>query len=448
MGWPAARAERLSWVWLGLLCLYALLHSAFYALNNPVFESPDEPDHLAFVNRIASGEWLPNQFDASFTPEGHQHPLYYLLTGGILRIAGGPVSVDLPRSGLPFPAPHFNHSPDPFTSPRDRGLFFGLRLLGAVMAALTTLQIGRASRKLMPLGHVWLVAPLVVATLPQFAFISSSISNDGLVLLLGACLTYASVSCAFESERRSHWIALGVWLGLALLTKKSALAYVPAVVVLAAVLALSKSLSPVGIAKRAGMALAIAALLFLPILIRNQTLYGELLASRMEVATLPNLAQAHSLDSPYFQTVFPESVPRSFIAQLGWMNILADPTHIWWIVRALLLAIGLSVIALFDRARRAGTAFCWAAFIGSVAGLVYYNLMFPQPQGRLLFPALAPISLLCALGLHEMSRRMRIPFKWIAIGVMGLYLIWFDRLAYQTNHSFYDWFATYANLGR
>src|SRR5436309_1326158 len=104
------QAGRLSWILLGVLCIYALLHSALYALNNPVFESPDEPDHLTYVNWIASGHWLPNQYDpAEQNPEGHQHPLYYVLAGKALRLAGGPISVHPPRSNLPGLAPQFNH---------------------------------------------------------------------------------------------------------------------------------------------------------------------------------------------------------------------------------------------------------------------------------------------------------------------------------------------------
>lgn len=437
MSWSPPRTERLSWLWLGLLCLYALLHSVTYALGNPVFESPDEPDHLAFVNQVAGGAGLPDQYGPTATREGHQHPLYYLLAGTGLRLFGGPIQVDLPRSAFPYPGPRFAHREDPFGSTRDQNLYYGLRLAGAVMAALTALQIGRAARLLLPVGHVWLVAPLVIATLPQFAFISASISNDGLVILLCSCLTYATVRCALESEKRSHWIAVGIWLGLALLTKKSAVAFIPPIALLAIVLAITNPSNKRVILKNGAVALAIAFVLFLPILIRNQLLYHELLGTQMEVATRPDLAQPHSLDSAYFQTSFLESVPRSFVGQLGWMNLLVDPTNVWWIVRGLLLAMILSLVAFLDRSRLAVTAFCWSAFVCSFIGVVYYNTMFPQPQGRLLFPALAPFALLCALGLYEVSKRVRIPYKWVGIVLLALYLTWFDNQAIQTNQSFY-----------
>jgi hypothetical protein len=434
--------NRSSWIWLLLLCLYALLHSLAYALTNPVFESPDEPGHLEYINRIASGGGMPNQYDEKqFLPEGHQGPLYYVALGELLRLGGGPISVSLPPSTLPDHWFEFDHRGPAFKTSRDRRIFYGLRLFGCVLVGLTTLMTGLAARKVMPIGHVWLVAPLLAAMLPELAFIGSSISNDGTVALCCACATFAAASCSAEPGRGKHWLALGIWTGLAFLSKKNAIVYVPAGLVLVVGIWLSRAVSSKEMLRNGLIACGAGLLLYFPILLRNQLLYGELLGNRMEMDTLPSLVFPQSLSSRHFRVIFPDMVPRSFLAHFGWMSVEVRQVYVWPLVRAILGAAGLGGLALFDRKRAAFAAFCFTAFLGNVVGLVYYNLIYPQAQGRLLFPGLAPLALLCALGLFEVSDRIRFRYKSLALAPLVLWLVWFDLLAFWTNQNFYAWFG-------
>jgi hypothetical protein len=438
----APRPDRNSWIWLSLLCLYALIHSVAYALTNPVFESPDEPGHLEYVNRFAAGQGMPNQYDSKqFLSEGHQGPLYYLMAGGFLRLAGGPISVSLPPNTQPDHWYEFDHRSPPFKAPRDRELFYALRLIGSGLVVLTVLTTGMAARKMMPVGHVWLVAPLLVAMLPELAFIGSSISNDGLVALLGACCVYGAACCSVEPARWRHWLSLGVWIGLAFLAKKNAIVYAPAGLVLLAGLGFSRVMERKAVVRNGLIAFGAGLLLYLPVLLRNHLLYGELLGNQMETDTLSSLVFPQSLNSRHFRQIFPDIVPRSFIAHFGWMTVEVRQVYVWPLVRAILGAAGLGAIALLDRKRVAFAAFCIAAFLGNLAGLVYYNLIYPQAQGRLLFPALAPLMMLCALGLFEVSNRIPSRYKSLAFLPLVIWLVWFDLLAFWTNQSFYAYFG-------
>lgn len=437
MSAPTSRAERFGWVWLALICLYALFHSAAYALSNPVFESPDEPGHLQYVNHIAAGGRLPNQYlPDQFMAEGHQHPLYYLGAGLTLRALGGPIKVALPRNPRGGANPQFDHRYQAFAGGRDRVLFYALRLFGSAMVGAIALLTGLAARRLMPLGHVWMLAPFMVASLPELAYIGSSVSNDGLVALFGAAAVYAGVRCSLEPERRRRWISLGIWLGLAVLAKKSALALVPASLLLVAALAVGGTPKR-KLALNAAQAALAALLLVSPVILRNLALYHEPLGNQMEIATLQDLVFPQDLHSRHFRVLFPDIVPRSFVAHFGWMIVAVNPVYVWPVVRGILGSAILSLGALLDSSRRAAALFCWAAFLSNLAGLVYYNLIFPQAQGRLLFASVAALALLCALGGHEVSRRVRLPYKGVLLVPVVIWLLWFDFLAFWTNSNFY-----------
>lgn len=442
MNQDQSQPNRNSWIWLVLLCLYALVHSAAYALTNPVFESPDEPGHLEYANNFAAGRPMPNQYDVKeFLAEGHQSPLFYVLAGSLLRIAGGPISVALPPNTQPDHWYEFDHRSPPFKGPRDRNLFYALRLLGSVLVALTVLATGLAARKMLPVGHVWLVAPLLVAMLPELAFIGSSISNDGLVACLGACCAFGAAGCCVEPARWQNWLRFGLWIGLAFLAKKNAIVYAPAGFVLLAGLGFSPVMERKTALRNGLIAFAAGLFLYLPILLRNHLLYGELLGNQMETDTLSGLVFPQSLNSRHFRLIFPDIVPRSFIAHFGWMTVEVRQVYVWPLVRAILGSAGLGVFALFDRKRTAFAAFCLVAFLGNVAGLVYYNLIYPQAQGRLLFPAMAPLMLLCALGLFEVSSRIHFRYKTLTFLPLVIWLVWFDLLAFWTNQNFYAYFG-------
>ena len=438
----ASGPNRYGWIWLALLCTFGFLHALTYALTNPVYESPDEPGHLGYIDRIAAGDGLPNQYDPKqFMAEGHQTPLYYLVAGNLLRISGGPIDVHLPQSNLKDPAPTFDHKPSPFKRSHDRNMFFALRILGCVFVGLTVLQTGRAARKILPIGHVYLVAPMLVAMLPQFAFIGASISNDGFAALIGSCATVAAADVCLQPHRRKTWLLFGVWIALAFLAKKNSLAYVPAALVLFTVIQIVGTTSTKTILRNALISVGAALVLSLPVLLRNLSLYDELLGTKMEMETMPNLAYTQDLGSPHFRFIFPDIVPRSFVSHFGWMAVEVKQRYVWPIVRAILGTAALGMIALFDRKRAAFAAFCLTAFLANVVGLVYYNLMFPQAQGRLLFPTLAPLFILCALGLFEISDRIRFRYKALAIIPIFIWLLWFDLLCFYTNQNFYAWFG-------
>ena len=129
-----------------------------------------------------------------------------------------------------------------------------------------------------------------------------------------------------------------------------------------------------------------------------------------------------------------ETAFKSFWGVFGWMGV---PMHeqVYW-----MLAIGSAVAALglalggWARPRQRGQAraWPWLAILGvwgvlSLAGLVWYNLKFVQPQGRYLFAAMPVWAAMLVEGPRQIQRRVPIVWRWprqvSALALMALWLL-------------------------
>ncbi|MEA2693699.1 MAG: hypothetical protein QOJ16_3086, partial [Acidobacteriota bacterium] len=72
-----------------LLALLSLALGAGYAGVIPLGEAPDEPAHLAYVNRVVATGALPPLSYRGLDYESYQPPLDYLVSAGLLRLAHG-----------------------------------------------------------------------------------------------------------------------------------------------------------------------------------------------------------------------------------------------------------------------------------------------------------------------------------------------------------------------
>jgi hypothetical protein len=241
-------------------------------------------------------------------------------------------------------------------------------------------------------------------------------------------------------------VALGSVLGLALLTKQSAIMLVP-VALLALVawrgdervkLAIGETRARTGGALRARLAhsftrspvrpssllsaalmIAVSALIAGWWYVRNQRLYGDLFglaAFRGEFATQP-----FQISSPTAWAMALGQLHASLWARFGWMNI-APPAWPLWLIGAIeLIALaGLVRAAIWTwRADRWSStmsrfegvvghwsliaipalALAWISSFAVTAGLVAW-------QGRLLFPALPAIAILLARGLAAWENKV------------------------------------------
>lgn len=381
----------------------------------PPFEAPDESAHLQFVNFVAARLALPNQYDPTQRLEqGHQLPLYYLLAGLAVRATQGDHRIDVdptpnPRhawhGGTQFFVPVFDVRTGPRVAARaDRIGFYGLRLLSVAFGLLIVLIAERMVALAVDDAGARLVGTLFVATLPQLVFITSVVSADGLVALLCTGAGWSLLRALRDPDDRRVFVGTGVWLGLAIAAKKTALFLVPTALIVFVVRALRWP-RPGVVVRRAGLTVFTAALLSSFVFARHYVVYGELLGSRMELETRAHVLRQPplSLWDPYFVTEFPRILGASFVGVFGWMSVwLPRVAYLAYLVLAVLVALG--VLRALVRAPRERWA-VWVAGLavgGCLAGIVVFNTMTPQPQGRYLFPTIGFVAILVAAGMREL----------------------------------------------
>jgi len=422
--------------------------AALYAAVVPVFEAPDEPFHLSYVNFLLERHELPNQLDESkrVFREGHQPPLYYAVAALVtLPFRGGEVvRVELERNpehvlggGRRRDVRYYDHrQPGPFPDSSSRAAFYAIRALGIAFALANLLLVLRVARRFLPEQCAWLAAACV-ATLPQFLFISGSINNDNLVNLIATAVILASLRVLERPERLREAIALGLLLGLGLCVKKTSLVLMPPIAVMFVWLFVRGELPRPRLVTHAAAALAAMLAVGGWILVRNQLLYGDPLGSEMERRTLHFIVNDQSVFSAYFRGIFWSATMQSFVGMFGWMQLRLPfvAYAFWW----LLLLLGIATAAghaLITGERRAPVVLALGFAISCLAAVIYYNTTYPEPQGRFLFPALAAIAGVSGLGLWRIGARFAGAARIPAIALV-LVLVTIDAIGWLRIAHFY-----------
>ena len=137
-----------------------------------------------------------------------QHPpVYYLAQATVLRFERWV----LPGHGIP-------------SLDRELGL---LRLVDVLLVAPLPLLAWATVARLGGSDRAGTVAALLPLGVPQLSHIGAAVSNDALLMLLGGVLAVLLAGVARGRRRRRTDVAVGVALGLALLTKAFAVMFVP-----------------------------------------------------------------------------------------------------------------------------------------------------------------------------------------------------------------------------
>ena len=231
-----------------------------YNQSTPIFEASDEAWHYGVVREIASGRGLPTQQTGEITTyrqEGSQPPFYYLIGAGLISwiddfdslsrysynpfgqigVPGTTTNVNMFR--------HTNLEEFPLT-----GVAMAVHLLRwfSILLGCGTVALTYFVAKALFPGQVTL--PILAASFtafnPMFVFISASVNNDNGVWFLASLIIYTLIlivnldnnalliSSWFPSKLLQRQFApwlLGLLIGLAILTKLSALLLMPVVVI-------------------------------------------------------------------------------------------------------------------------------------------------------------------------------------------------------------------------
>lgn len=428
----------------GLLLAFGLL-AVIYSLTTPLFEAPDEPLHYAYVRWLAEGHGLPRlDSDASGAQqEVAQPPLYYTVAALFNFLVSDD---DLPE--LFWHNPQFGYQAGGTVNDnknmlvhtdRERfpwrntvlavrlarwvSLFFGLLMIVATY--------GLAHEALPERPLLVTVVVAVVVFTPQFLFMSGVVSNDVAAAAVCTLALWALARIIRLGPTPRRAVAAGLALGLALLSKTSAVLLLP--IALLALMVGWRRRTGGGIApmsdgragafpwREAALILGVALIIGGWWYARNWILFDDPLGLSVHVNTPWGRSEPASLADLFSEL---PQVFRSFWGAFGWGHVELPGA----VYAALVISVGLSLAGwsrhlvrigdwFWTRPRSATTtnsaaSLGWASISATAAilllaagwcfvvlmALLRWMQQVEAPHGRLLFPALGAWALLLAVG--------------------------------------------------
>ncbi len=425
-----------------------------YAWITPLFESPDASSHLQVIHyfsehrqlypptlpaqRIDTGAAMAASLRYHVPPLYYTPPLYHVL--GALLTAWTPMD-DLSARLIPNPAWELGWSPERNADPRNKNLFvhlpgetwqesstvrtaLTLRCFSIVLGALTVVCTYAIGTVLMPhYPALALSAAAWVAFNPQFIALSSSVTNDPLIIAVFALFMWLALRAMQDRARWSRWACLGMWVGVGLLTKQSALLLLPIGGLAILGQGDAGKLPPWRKILADGAAFGLAAV------VTGGAWYGYNALSYGDPLGV----------APHFSSQMPlvrfgprelQAVFETYWAGFGW-TLLSVPKWIYlligagmWVALAGLLRGGLpggNLRQLSTQARR-GVALLVVAQAFNALSLIRWSLATGAPYGRLLFPTLPATAILLALGWDQWRERPVMRYSPILVlGLLGLF---------------------------
>ncbi len=393
-----------------------LMLAALFSLVMPLGEAPDEADHYAFVVYLGQHAALPS--GPAVTQSKHP-PLYHGLGAAFTAWTGldftflraNPDAEHGPAAGV---VNHFIH-----TRQEDfpwRGGVLAMRILRLFSIALSTVSVwgvfhlARLAAPTRP--RLALASAAFAGLLPGFLFSSGAVNNDNLAAALGTLILVQALRIVRTGWARRRGLLLGVLLGFGLLSKVGVLALWPA----AATALLLPAAAPgedVRWPRRLGLraltALAPAALLAAPWLLRNWRLYGDPFGWSLVRATVD--VREGPVDWGVLVWLA-QGLFKTFWGKFGAAGQIEYPAWLYGLLLSASLAALLGLCGRLLRLARGGAArrrtiaaLLGLAVILSLVTLVQYNgIALGADQARLLWPIIGPLALAWMAGLQEVAR--------------------------------------------
>jgi hypothetical protein len=400
--------------------LFVILGLAYDTLT-PIFENSDETLHYPYVKHLADGRGLPVAAPGQpWNQEGTQPPLYYALA------AAGTFWIDsdnLLEHSQPNPHWLFTdlrvlindnqnlvlHGPSDTFPYRRAALAIHIgRWISIFFGLLTVLCTFLLARSLFPHSlPLVMTATALTALNPQFIRVSATVSNDSLAAALATLTVLLALKFAHSSV---YSFAYGLLLGLALLTKLSSLTALVVVGVVIWGWGKGSRRERLGRLMLVGIVTGLVSGWWF---VRNYQLYGEWLATETHL----NLAGRAPLSFGELYALRAEA-ERAYWATFGWGQIRPPEwvyTLLAWFSHIGLLGLLVAGLGRFSGnlssrpGRGAGgekekdvlILLLWAG-LNLVLYVRWVMEVGSVSHTRLLFPAIAAISLLLALGWHAL----------------------------------------------
>lgn len=443
---PSRAADWLAAHLRSLIVAGFVLVAFAFSFTAPIFEKNDEWRHFAFARHLSMGGELPVQqagVDTAWLQIGSQPPLYYALASLPLRLFN---TSDYDAQSQPNQSPQYSaYAPNNknvlVITPEKRAFnfrdttlaAFALRLLGIIAGVVTLWATWAIAMLLTQRRSIAALATAFTAFNPMFASVMTAVSNDALVIALSSVALWLIVRWVMHGATWRLALITGAIIGLAALAKVSGLTLLP-IAALAALLAVWPQ-------RRWKHLLVHWACLLLPVVLiagwwyaRNIVLYGDPTGTAMMAA----VAGARQAGASNLLSEF-QGLRMSYLALFGHFNVPA-PAFVYtlWDGMLLVCAIGLVLRAITQwrntpHEQKLAYALIILHIAVTVIALARWTMMTTGSEGRLLFPCIAGISLLMALGLDTWRVLIaKSPLRTVASAVLVVPAIAFIALAIIT----------------
>ena len=346
------------------VCVLSTAMALAYAFKNGLGNAPDEPAHAAYVLALARDARLPvwNRPKQPDSYEFFQPPLYYAAASALYRSL----------AFLPL-----------------RGRLLALRVFSCLLHGTALLLIGGLASKIGKAPGSSLAPMILVAALPMFLFLGSSISNDAAADLAGAALLCWAATRE-SPPALSDWAVFGALGGAALLCKLTTAPLAAAGALRLALMEKDKGRA----VKRLALAAALCAVMAGWFYWRNLSLYGDATGVGL-IGREDTSRYGYARLGLWLWLFF-----QSFWGRFGWMT---RPMPLWTYGILLALCAASALGWLFHAKalwRRPARPFLLAALVLTLASAFNFGFFRSfQPQGRYAFPALAAWAVLLWDGL-------------------------------------------------
>ncbi len=277
----------------GLQWLIVLAHVALaliYGAINPPWEAHDETGHFNYVNYLVVARSLPDASatDKALFDQSHQPPLYYLMTAALTSWAERNDDVEPEFNNFALDGSNRRGFRIMLRQPEEafpwQGTILALhaaRAVSALLTGLTVYLIAASANLLFSSGSIAaLLSTAIAAFNPQVIFMGAMVNNDAMVAAMGAWVGYSALRIARGGTRNADYLLFGLALGLAFLSKNSALALIGFAAVAMALVAWRQGWPVRILLRRSALTFATCAAVALPYLGYNLTRYGRLLVDR------------------------------------------------------------------------------------------------------------------------------------------------------------------------
>ena len=403
------------------ILIFYVIFGLAYTVSTPVFEANDELWHFGVVQYIRETGELPiQQFDGTDTiykQHGSQPPLYYAL----MALLSSPFSIDDVDDYRALNPHVTDNQPDSYGNKnivlRDDSLpmFEGtglavilIRVIGLALGILTIVVVYEIGKYIAPQRPtVAIVAAAITGLNPMFIFVSSSVNNDVLAMALNSLIVLLLLRTLRDGFNLRYSIIIALVLALTCVTKLTSIVLVPVVLGLG-YFNYRKTHDRQGTLFYFFTVVVFFALFAGWWYVRNVQLYSE----PFGMMTMANIAGPRGMTfSPLTLLTEFQQFRMSYWGLFGAMNIqispifymLADLMSFFSLIGIVFLVLQLLAISDFAYARYELTNLMVliSALILVWLGVLYWSTLTDASQGRVMFPLIAVISPLIAVGFVE-----------------------------------------------